>query len=221
MNLQATILANEGQILFPVAELIRKLYFTGFLFYRVYSLLIFLKLHRGLCFVLSCHWAAETSEKFEIILSFSKIVEFVYLNCFDINKYEPTGVQWYKLSNYFCYTLFIFGAVNVRSSETTPRVVVIEWIEVKELYGFCVLPWKLEELLLQQWKHSKYTYARCLNCLCFINYLPALSNAAYKSFMEIQVELQIRSCLWNICNAFVPRWPGENFQLQLAGDVLL
>ena len=53
-----------------------------------------------------------------------------------------------------------------------------ELIEMREILRFYVLLDNLNKILLQQWKHSKYMYARCLNCLCSIKYLPELINAS-------------------------------------------
>ena len=47
---------------------------------------------------------------------------------------------------------------------------------------------KINKLLQQQWKHSKYMYAKCLNCLCFVNYLPALINELYKKLRQVELE---------------------------------
>ena len=40
--------------------------------------------------------------------------------------------------------------------------------------------------VLQQWKHSKYTYSTCMKCLCFKNFFLAPIRAPYKIFMQVQ-----------------------------------
>ena len=53
------------------------------------------------------------------------------------------------------------------------EAVVIESIELRELLRFPIYLDILSKLSLLQRKHSKYMYAKCLNFLCFINYLAA------------------------------------------------
>ena len=38
-----------------------------------------------------------------------------------------------------------------------------------------------------QLKNLNYMYAKCLNYLCLTNYLPVLTNALNKNFMQIQL----------------------------------
>ena len=56
-----------------------------------------------------------------------------------------------------------------------------------EILRFYVLLKNLNKILLQQWKRSKCLFARCLNYLCFINYMPTLNNAPCKMFMRVMV----------------------------------
>ena len=62
-----------------------------------------------------------------------------------------------------------------------------EWV-TKAARNFTLLcvTWKCNKLLLQPWKHSKYMYARCLNCLFFINCLLALIKAPKKVFDQVK-----------------------------------
>ena len=55
-----------------------------------------------------------------------------------------------------------------------------------EFTSMCYLE-NFNKFLPQRWKNSQYMYAKCLNCLCFINYLPVLINASYKIFMQVQL----------------------------------
>ena len=50
------------------------------------------------------------------------------------------------------------------------------------LYFFSCLG-TLNNLSMQKPELSKYMYSDCLNLLCFIYFLPAHINAAYKNFM--------------------------------------
>ena len=43
----------------------------------------------------------------------------------------------------------------------------------------------LNKSLLHMWKHPNYLSVRCLNCLCFINFLPTLIIAPYKLFLQV------------------------------------
>ena len=73
-------------------------------------------------------------------------------------------------------------------TKSSTSVVVSEWVNAGAR-NFMLFLWlqNLNSLLLQQRKHSKYMHARCLNCLCFINYLLAHINAPYKFFMQAQL----------------------------------
>ena len=72
----------------------------------------------------------------------------------------------------------------------TSEVVMNESIQVREILCCFVLVENLNKFLLQQLKHSKYMYARCLNCLFFIICLPAQNIAPFKVFMQVQLELR-------------------------------
>ena len=57
----------------------------------------------------------------------------------------------------------------------------------------------LKKRLLRQRKHSRYMYARCLNCLCLIFCLLAFINAPYKIFKLIQQgHLTGRLCFFSL-----------------------
>ena len=83
-----------------------------------------------------------------------------------------------------------------KTSVSNSEVVVIKSIEVRDILHLYVLLQELNRLLRQQWKHSKYMYARCLICHCFINYFTALENAPNEYFMQVQPRLLTHCLRW-------------------------
>ena len=67
------------------------------------------------------------------------------------------------------------------------EAVVIESIEVRELLRFLFYLDILNKLSLLQRKHSKYTYAKCLNFPCFITYLAACMHAFCMFYLYVSL----------------------------------
>ena len=78
------------------------------------------------------------------------------------------------------------------------EAVVMESLEIRELLRFLFYLDILNKLLLLQCKHSKYMYAKCLNFLCFINYLAACMHAFCMFHMYVSLGLT----LTNYCKIF-------------------